>query len=360
MNNKNIINQIKTLRKVKPDLLWKNSNRELLISQIGFEHKESEQKVNVLTEVIKDLAMDLKVYASRPGVFVVMLALIALGGPIYAAKNLNKAKPGDSLYIAKIVSEKAQLALTFNQVEKAKLGLEFAENRTREIAKVLGQFNKDRQEKDTKVQKLTNDFKGEINKIKEYEVVKESKIKTDLNTEKITSAVKQGENKSNDEIDSTIILDDDETKVFSAYLGRAKDGIQLTEKEFHKVLDDATGLIESKDYVGTLNKLEEASAIIETVEDNAILDVDNKDLSLNSEIHEIVDLLQAKENIKSTSTKEQVNEFEIQDGQQLETFDLDQEELEEKQMQIHKVASSSNISNISTSSQEIIEQKKQK
>ncbi len=360
MNNKNIINQIKTLRKVKPDLLWKNSNRELLISQIGFEHKESEQKVNVLTEVIKDLAMDLKVYASRPGVFVVMLALIALGGPIYAAKNLNKAKPGDSLYIAKIVSEKAQLALTFNQVEKAKLGLEFAENRTREIAKVLVQFNKDRQEKDTKVQKLTNDFKGEINKIKEYEVVKESKIKTDLNTEKITSAVKQGENKSNDEIDSTIILDDDETKVFSAYLGRAKDGIQLTEKEFHKVLDDATGLIESKDYVGTLNKLEEASAIIETVEDNAILDVDNKDLSLNSEIHEIVDLLQAKENIKSTSTKEQVNEFEIQDGQQLETFDLDQEELEEKQMQIHKVASSSNISNISTSSQEIIEQKKQK
>ena len=51
----------------------------------------------------------------------------------------EKTKPGDSLYIAKIVSEKTQYALTFDDKSKAQLGLQFATNRVEEMNKVLAE-----------------------------------------------------------------------------------------------------------------------------------------------------------------------------------------------------------------------------
>ena len=296
------------LKSIKPGVGWKKSNRDLLVVQIGFDEQISEVKIGVIEELVREYAYQLRVFVARPAVFVFVLAFAALGSFTLASGGINSSKPGDSFYIAKIVSEKAQLALTFNDIEKAKLGLEFAENRTREIARVLVDFNKDKLDKDNKVQRLTNDFKDEINKIKEYNVVASGKNEN-LELDEQNEAEFEINDTSIDNLtvtDAQVTPNDDDQKVFSAYLGKVSKGIQLqennTNKDLHKVLDDATELIENKDYVGTLNKLEEASAIIE-IEENAII-VENSNDQIDSEINEIVELLQSEQEIVSTSSEE--------------------------------------------------------
>ncbi len=55
---------------------------------------------------------------AKPVWAIVIILSVAVSGSfasVYASKD---AKPGDSLYIAKIISEKTQQAMTFNETEK--------------------------------------------------------------------------------------------------------------------------------------------------------------------------------------------------------------------------------------------------
>jgi len=85
----------------------------------------------------------------------VLILVIGVGG-VYESKN---SKPGDSLYIAKIISEQAQLAMTFNDKDKARLGLEFATNRAKEITQVLEESKEPAAQKSETVAKLSQNFK---------------------------------------------------------------------------------------------------------------------------------------------------------------------------------------------------------
>ncbi|MDD4271556.1 MAG: DUF5667 domain-containing protein [Patescibacteria group bacterium] len=166
MEDRELLKKLNNLKTIKPDDNWKKNYREILYSQIsaGATVNKSESNLRIIWENI----MPGKVFINmaKPvwvtSLASVLILVIGIGG-VYASKN---SKPGDSLYIAKIISEKAQLAITFDEKDKAKLGLEFASNRAKEITQVLGESKEPEEKKVEKVEQLSQNFKKEINQVK--------------------------------------------------------------------------------------------------------------------------------------------------------------------------------------------------
>jgi hypothetical protein len=212
------------------------------------------------------------------------------GGGLYGVNVARGTKPGDSLYLAKILSEKAQFAITFNEKDKAKLNMEFAGNRAEEMDQVLSEPNSDN--KDAKVEQLLNDFNNEI-----------SQAKTRL--EKIAPAV-AANNKSEQAGDNpTAETPNEDSSVFSANLGKDNAGLDLSDEvkkeepqpvaepalpsaptstpakteqsasstetlkpaDTKTILDQAKDSLNKEDYNDTLNKLDEATNVITQVSD---------------------------------------------------------------------------------------------
>lgn len=252
MHEKELLSQLHNLKKTSPDAVWKNGNRDILLSQIS----NGEPLVKMgLSETLKNLFVWKSLeWATQPaGVLLLIFAILA-GGSFASVKIAKDAKPGDSLYIAKIISEKTQQAITFNEKAKTRLGIEFASNRAKEMAQVMTGS-----EGGEEADKLEDSFKKEIS------TVKNRLEKMGLNDQ---VAVTPAETPANE----------DET-VFSADSGKTDVGLQISESPMaaapvavtspKAALEEAEKLFEQKDYEGTLSKLEEVQAIIsnpETIE----------------------------------------------------------------------------------------------
>ncbi|MFA6171928.1 MAG: DUF5667 domain-containing protein [Patescibacteria group bacterium] len=293
MTEKELIQKLNSL-KVSPDSSWKEKNRDILMSQLfpGEDSGERSgmktiERLDVWSEVFVPFDLIHKMMA-RP-VLVTIMVMIALlgGGGVASLKAAKNSKPGDSLYIAKIINEKAQLALTFNEKEKAKLGVEFAGNRAKEAVQVMEE-GKNEADKSEKVGKLAEEFKNEIDKAKgRLEKIGVKDV-----------AVNNGE-KDNAK------GSEDQDKLFGANAGRNGEGIQISgeggkKEEAPKVtagqgetkatstagnaktlekkatpeniLDEAQELFEKKDYGGAADKLEKMYKIIDDIKEGASID----------------------------------------------------------------------------------------
>ncbi len=142
----------------------------------------------------------------------ILILVVGIGG-VYASKN---AKPGDSLYIAKIISERAQFAITFDEKDKAKLGIEFAANRAKEMIQVLKDSGQTAVASD-QLKTLTQNFKKEISQVK-----------------KRLTTIKAAENQSKN----------DDSEVFGANLGKSNQRMEIAEPI--KPQDDAVKASTSK------------------------------------------------------------------------------------------------------------------
>ncbi len=289
MTDRELIAKLNTL-KVKPDEAWKNRSREILLSQISGGNEISKkvkilERLDVWSEVFIPFDL-LHKLAAKPVMVTGLIIASLLGGGVFSLQAAKNTKPGDSLYIAKIVSEKARTAITFDEKEKAKLGVEFAGNRAKEMVRVIEE-EKDDSAKNEKVEKLAADFKKELSGAKDrLEKInsRESDEPEDSGSGGANGDKEEetGENKPADE-------------VFGANLGKDNNGIQVSdpsgsvtpkanpeikpdekatttvenEKPAEKVdaqvriLNDAEELFENKDYGGAAEKLEEIKNIIE-------------------------------------------------------------------------------------------------
>jgi hypothetical protein len=166
MNDQELLKSLNNLKQIKPDSDWKKQYRDILFSQISAGQQDSEVKSNIWVvwesimprQIILNLAKPVWL-ASIASVFILVIGI----GGVYASKN---SKPGDSLYIAKIISEKAQFAMTFDEKDKAKLGVEFATNRAKEMIQVLEDTNQTATINNVKLEKLSQNFKKEISQVK--------------------------------------------------------------------------------------------------------------------------------------------------------------------------------------------------
>ncbi|MDP2766664.1 MAG: DUF5667 domain-containing protein [Candidatus Methanoperedens sp.] len=284
MNEQELLKQLNNLKNIKPDSQWEKGNRELLFNQIygsqsalGGQSEDREAEISWI-KILGNMAAHSKMIKqlSQPACVVCAIVIIVFGGGIAGVKAARNTKPGDSLYIAKIISEKTQFAVTFNEKEKAKLGLDFAGNRAREISQVIAESDKN---KEAQVEKLTEDFKNEIKQVK-------SRL------EKINAIAKKGAGDTGgagktDETQGT----EQDAGVFSANLGKDNQRMEISEPEnkdqsltatttetaavksapvsdggdLENALNEAEKLFNEKDYSGTLNKLNEANDIIDKV-----------------------------------------------------------------------------------------------
>ncbi|MBU0722488.1 hypothetical protein KKA93_03470 [Patescibacteria group bacterium] len=271
MNDRDLLQKLNNLKTIKPDDNWKNNYQEVLYSQIfaGTTINKSESNLRIIWENITPGKIFLDM--AKP-VWVTFLAgalILAVGiGGVYASKN---SKPGDSLYIAKIISEKAQFVMAFNEKDKAKLGLEFATNRAKEITQVLSEFKEPEDKKGAKVEELTQNFKKEISQVKTRLII-----------------IKAAENKNNQNKEEGL-------EVFGANLGKTDQGMELSEpvkpavdtqvqlkvepsvattttKEIlnnpDKVLEEAEKMFDEKNINGAIDKLEKAKQIMNQEPEN--------------------------------------------------------------------------------------------
>lgn len=278
MQDKDLFKQLNALKSIKPDRAWKERNRELLFKQIAGD-LPSENKLT-FAQILESyiFAPAIKVF-SQPVWTAAIIALLALAGgtaSIFASRN---AKPGDSLYIAKIISEKAQMTLTFNEKEKAKLNIEFAGNRAKELSQVINE-NKNETVKNEKIEQLSNDFKKEI-----------ASAKSKLRNINSIVAAKKNITANNQSAAAVSGEQNEDNQIFGANSGKSEQGMDVAEqsgapnaasikdekktadaaeKSFEikagvlgKTLDEAEKLFDSKNFSGTLDKLTEANGIID-------------------------------------------------------------------------------------------------
>jgi hypothetical protein len=277
MTEKQLLQQLHNLKSIRSNAEWKASNRDVLLSQINngtlfdvnYDAKETRQWWKSFDNVWH--------IASQPS-WVAMTILFALLGTVGTGWAVGqKAKPGDSLYIARVISDKARLAITFDQEKKAELTIKLAGNRAKDITEVIASTeNKNNTPAEsTANDKLKADFKNEIATIK----TNLSKITRGKNTvvqDQANNAIIN--NVKNKAVDKTSPVTNT-GEVFSANSKKTNKGIDIfikpeikatttaatttpatslvSDVDPQKVLDEAQKLFDNKDYTGAADKLGE-------------------------------------------------------------------------------------------------------
>ncbi len=334
MTEKDLLKKLNNYKTVQADSTWKEKNREVLLNQIsnsssnveaGFSFAKVVNEIKVYSDIFYNGIVK---NMGQPVLLTSMIVTLVLGGGVVSISASRDTTPGDSLYIAKKISEKTQIALTFDDKKKAQLNVSFAENRAKEIAQVMLD-EKPGEQKQEIVEKLTDDFKKEINNVKEriekiaqkekdveennnnesseeeVEIVEEEETIFTANLEKGETGLSIGDSKSGKNIEPVSIQEAEKAEVVNVEITTTTEVIvkspesatssdnnmeELVEKveEIKKegapesILGELKELIENNDYEKTLEKLSEVSATFdkegtvkgeeEVVEENVVED----------------------------------------------------------------------------------------
>lgn len=162
MTDKKIYQQLKGLKSISLSDASRKSHKDVLFSQIShtFTSDIQSYKVNLFNfkNVFSLVSQPLLVVA---GIFVFLLGSLVFGSGLYA-----NSKPNDSLYIARVISEKARLNTTFSQSQRDALALKFASNHAMDIATILMDPEFNTEENKVQVEKLSANFQNEISKVR--------------------------------------------------------------------------------------------------------------------------------------------------------------------------------------------------
>lgn len=281
MNDQELLKKLNNLKDIKPDQTWKKSYREILYSQIFASRPALAPKSNIRIIWETIMPRQILIGLTRPvwlaSAASVLIMIVGLGGG-YAAKN---SKPGDSLYIAKIISEKAQFAITFDEKDKAKLGVEFATNRAKEMIQVLKDSGQTAETNDDKLKTLSQNFKKEIGQLKKrLNVIKAAGDQAQNDDAQVFGAnlgrsdqrmeiaepVKQVTSTSQVNTSTPISVQPSLTNATSSPETVGKAGSQ----QAGKMLDEAEKLVDEKNIDGAINKLEEVNKVINQSEQGRV------------------------------------------------------------------------------------------
>jgi len=192
------LKQLKTeYGRINPDRAWVVSNREKTMRQIiNTTSSETTFDFHFIYNVCKALVPKQIYPVVRPIVAIGLVIAVAASGWIASASASAGCLPGDVCYGVKIAAEKTQaavVAVTGTKKDKAKLHLEFASRRAKEVKKVV-ETKKTEAPKQAAVaiQKLEESIKTVNDTIKEVKEEKPSDIVEVKNeVEKTTSEIKQ-------------------------------------------------------------------------------------------------------------------------------------------------------------------------
>jgi len=165
MNNKELIKKLNGLKQINPAESWVKDNRDLLLSQISNSGAES-------LSFWKETTIGLQSFMtaiSRPAFALGMFVLIVSGLAISASRTqiLAKTKPNESLYIARLISQKVKVNTTFNTAAREKLEAQYSYERAQDISTVLADPAFNNEANQDAVAKLSASFQEEIGNAKE-------------------------------------------------------------------------------------------------------------------------------------------------------------------------------------------------
>jgi len=163
MTNKDLVAKLNSLKKINPDQNWLKSNREFLLSQIS---NSGGENISVFRIFIINFSAAVKA-AIQPayalGVFILMLLS---GSLLFSQQIFSSTKPNDSLYIARIISEKVKLNTVFDGEERDKLAVQYASEHAQDITAVLADPAFNNEANRDQVATLNDDFNKEIDTVK--------------------------------------------------------------------------------------------------------------------------------------------------------------------------------------------------
>lgn len=323
MNDKELLSQLNKMKSIKPDSNWKEKNREILLSQIyGLEVSDHKIEFNLPGAIGRMFSSYILRSITQPVMAVILIVAFLLGGGMLSLSASRDAKPGDSLYIAKIINEKTQIALTFDEKKKVQLGLEFAKNRAEELDRILADVNNEN--KNEKVEKLVSNFKKEISGVKSRleKIAKDEGIEPSNEEDaKVFSANVEKEDKGIQiSIQDQDINSEDNNEVAPNALEVASstpdsesEGPKTEPGDPQRILAEAKNLLDQEDYSGTIDRLEEVDKVISQIspENNQEESSESEnatsteeDLGQEDGSGEVLGIEETVEEIAATSTEE--------------------------------------------------------
>ena len=286
MKNQNLIIKLKSLNSVEPDKKFLKDNRELLLSQI---ENSGVEKISTFDRVLLT-SENLARLFSRPVFAFGIFVLVLLGANIVSSSVLEKSKPNDSLYVARVISERVKVNTTINQEAREKLAINYALRHAEDIASILSDEKFNNEENSDQVAKLSDDFIKEVNKVESglnrlssktqkaaVNVGEIVKLATDNNEVTMTIA---DNSKDCDGIEIYIPEENKEVVVGSVVSATTSKEVVATSSETKATSSEELGadlviqssatsktseakeLAEKKDFGGALNKLNEAVELI--------------------------------------------------------------------------------------------------
>lgn len=204
MSEKEFISQFKNLKRIRPQSSWLKSNREILLSQINNSGTEN-------LSLVRRLLIDLRSFSlvvSKPVALIASLALFLVATAAYSHLAFKQARPNDSLYIARVISERVKLTTVFSPEEKKKLEARFAASHVEAIAEILAKEASLKEEiNEDKLARLNDSFNKEINIVREKIAVINNRQASDNSIDEVVSSEGESQDLSKDEEYSVIVAD---------------------------------------------------------------------------------------------------------------------------------------------------------
>ena len=180
MTDRDLIKKLGNLKEIKPDSSWLKANRDSLYTQIS---NSGATDQSVWSSFVINVKSVLKT-ASTPAMAFGSLMLVLLGTSAYSHLLLTQAKPNQSLYIARELSEKAKLNTILNTQEREEMAGKFAANNAQDIINVLSDSSvKDEQE----IAKLSTKLNEEIATVKKTVAKREQPAVQQIDTPATTT-----------------------------------------------------------------------------------------------------------------------------------------------------------------------------
>ncbi|MFA6514244.1 MAG: hypothetical protein WCT50_03100 [Patescibacteria group bacterium] len=270
MQQKDLISKLNSLKNISPDSAWIKSNRELFLAQISNSGASELSAWQIFFINFKSVIKA----SSQPAFALTTFMVVLVASSIFSHKIFSQAKPNDSLYIARIISEKAKLNTVLDFQERNKMAVKFAADHAKDITTVLSDPSFNNEENKDQVAKLNDSFNEEMDTIKNRMVSlataptnhKKETAKTDsnkLSEEAVSIATENKTDKgiqisTNEEEIKLPALSATATVKTNAPLENATSSENIKEN----ITDEAKDLLGKKEYKNVIDKLNEVDEII--------------------------------------------------------------------------------------------------
>ncbi len=158
MTDKKLIKQLKSLKGLNPNKEWQVNCRRVLLTQIensGASQTSAWQNFFINLKCVGNLAY-------RPAIGIASFLIVMIGLSFFAHQWFQSSKPNDSLYIARVISERARLNTVLDSSAREIMSAKFAMSHAQDISNLLADPNFDFSANTNKLDKLNENFNREI------------------------------------------------------------------------------------------------------------------------------------------------------------------------------------------------------